>query len=464
MEYAAAKIAYNGLFERIEADRMASSTWYRLPRPQDWERLRILRSILSLTAYWLVLGLPSSGVQSDETVPAKSDQLLPAAVSEDLNSRLRATPEELNLWIEQLASTQFEVREQASFHLSRCDASAIEILRSAAQVTPDLEVRSRCNTIADSIYDSDIGKRIKAFLKDSNPEKTYGFDGWIPFSRLAGEGRIAKRLFAELVETHPDIAQNRFDDASELAPEKAALEIWTQLRTGANIELADTVSLLYRAIRLEGNIPNDAERITLMLMRSAPFTIEIRRAPYRSVLQKLSGQWIQTTKSDPITVLLCAIDHDIPEGVLIARKELSDPNCDPNTFPLAIAALLRFGNKDDLPLLDHWLVQERLLLPPFGVEVATPVPIPQQPFNSELPDAIPQPPTFGQIYKEKQIFELRYQDLALAAKAKLLGRDDIRRLFPRLRTHPLRVFLVETLAFPQGDQKERQRVIDALKL
>ncbi len=72
-------------------------------------------------------------------------------------------------------------------------------------------------------------------------------------------------------------------------------------------------------------------------------------------------------------------------------------------------------------------------------------------------------PDVGQIPANITLYELRYQDLAMAATAHLSKRDDFQKLFPRALPHPIHVYRVETLAMPQGDDVARQNVLDAIK-
>ncbi len=439
---------------------MVDRKWYELPNRQSW---KVFCSSVPKITLSIVLSSLGTEVQADENNSSVvSDRQTPEAAKDGLVPLYRATPAELQLWIEQLGSPQFGVRERAVQQLARCDASAVEPLRKASEASTDQEVKSRCLAIADAIYDLDVGKRTSAFLKDPDLTKDYGFEGWIPFSEIAGSGRLSKRLFAELIKTNPDLAESSEDNGTNQASsaQREAAEILNKFRTGRNIELGDSISLLYRCIQSEGNVPANVEQITLLLLRTAPLTLEISHPPLRSLLQKLIGRWMQVTKSESSATLIIAIDNDIPESIDIARRVFSNPNCEPNLYRAAIAALMRFGNKDDIVLLESWRSEQRFLQEEIRVAEANPIPVPNSKNNQPQLEFGPQ--LMFRQPTEYRIYELRYQDLALAASAHLAKREDIRELFPRLQTHPNYVFQQESLAFPQDDQAGRQRVIDAL--
>jgi len=372
-----------------------------------------------------------------------------------------ATPDELELWIDQLGSPQFRIRENATLRLSGCDSSALEALRKKGNESTDEEVKSRCFAIAQAIYELDIGKRKNEFVKSADTQKTFGFEGWVPFSKIVGETRASKRLFSELIDVYPWLAQKSFDDSAELAPllRNISEEVFVKFRTGMNLELGDSVAILYCSIRLKGEVPPEMLRTTLLLLRQIPFTNEIRREPLRSALRKLVGQWMLVARDELSFVLRVAVENDIPESIHAARKVLEDSECEPLLFYVAIAALTRYGKEEDLVLLAKWREKTRLMLPPFELEIRTPVPIPEA--NEDLPD-VDQGPRYLPA-SERRTFELRYQDLALAASMKLAGREDIRLFFPRVRMHPYFVFSMESLAFPQGETEGRQKVLELFK-
>lgn len=424
-------------------------------------------------AFAFALGFGISCAQAEETSESKSQAT--ETSGNRLTLRHHAIPEELARWIEQLGASEFRIREKATLELSKCDSTAVETLRQAANETSDAEVTSRCLAIAESIYRSDVGKRTQAFLKSVDPKESFGFNGWLPFSQIVGDGRVSKRLFVQVIESHPMLANSGQESAAELDSlvQKLTSDVWIKIRTGRPFEIGDAVSILYFSIRLEGKVPDEVARTSLLLLRQYPFTSEIRRAHLRSSLRKLSGRWMEVTKADPAQILRIAIESDIPESLAVSRNALSDPNCDPSLFVVANAALMRYGNEDDLPLLARWREEVRLLREPIeiSIEVPQPMSVPNGPPN--IPPNVPDdkkpriekgPLLFRpQTLQERRVFELRYQDLALAASAKLSGREDLRELFPRIQIHMNYVFVPESLAFPQGESEGRQKVIDLFR-
>ena len=440
---------------------MASTKWHPLPNRQRWASIGALTGYFAL---FFVLERISGQIRAEENFATAADGQTIEALTDRKSKLHRATQDELRLWIEQLGSPHFSVREQAVHRLSRCDATAIQTLRKASDESTDLEVKSRCAAIANAIYELDIGKRTNEFLKDPDPEKTYGFEGWIPFSELAGKSRLSKRLFAMLIESHPDQASSDEETVTERAAhaQQDALGILNKFRSGQAIELGDSISLLYRSIRNDGDVPASVDQITTLLLRSTPFTGEISRPPMRTTLQKIVGSWMKTTKSDPTSVLMIAIDNDIPESIEFARRAVSNRDCDPSLFLIATSALMRFGSQDDLAILDPWRAEKKLLQKSIPVQIKGPMPIPS-PNPNEKPPALEMGPSLMvRPPVEIQLYELRYQDLALAASAHLAKREDMRELFPRIQPHPTYVYRPDSLAFPEGDDEARQKLIEAL--
>ncbi len=440
---------------------MAYRKWHELPNRHNWVTIRALAGIVALTSS--LHGLPILG-QVDESKKPSIDRSPAPHSSKALPIRYSATPDELKVWIDQLGSPQFSVRERAVMELSRCDASAVAPLRKAAKESDDLEVQSRCLAIADAIYELDVGKRTTGFLRDPDPNNSYGFDGWPPFAEIVGKSRVAKRLFTELIAAHPDHANSKPENPAEFAAktQRNAAEIFNKFRTGQNVELGDSVSLIYDSIRHGGDVPRSVEQVTVLLLRSAPLTIEISRPPMRTILQKLIGAWTKSTRSDPVSVMMIGIDHGIPEAIDVARNALRNRDCEPNVFAIAISAVMRFGNDDDLDLLEPWIKEHKLILKEIPVQIKSPMAIPPAVPPDGNPSLESGPQLMSQTPMQIQFYELRYQDLALAASAHLLHREDMHILFPRLQLHPTHVFIRDSLAFPKEDDEARQRIIDAL--
>jgi hypothetical protein len=127
-----------------------------------------------------------------------------------------------------------------------------------------------------------------------------------------------------------------------------------------------------------------------------------------------------------------------------------------------MSTLMRFGNRDDIELLTTWCSETKLIQKDIAVQVRSPIPVPAGDPNPGEPNLEFGPQLMMRPPTEIQMYELRYQDMALAASAHLMKREDIRDLFPRIQTHPNYIFRPDSLALPQADDHARQRVIDAL--
>ncbi len=73
-------------------------------------------------------------------------------------------------------------------------------------------------------------------------------------------------------------------------------------------------------------------------------------------------------------LLMVAIDveNNIREGAEVARRVLRNPKTDQVTFMMAVVALLRFGDENDLPLLEPWHTNTRPIQRDIPVAIPTP--------------------------------------------------------------------------------------------
>jgi hypothetical protein len=397
-----------------------------------------------------VLSLFSSLLAQEPSLPTTEGQ--PQAA---LTERWQPSAEQLQQWVKQLGVSEFRLREEAARQLSRCDARAIEPLRTAAKNSNDPEVRGRCEAIAATIYELDVGERLRNFLASSDPSADGGFRGWPVFAEMLGGGRAMKRLFTEVARAYPSLADSTFDDQALLLEysQDIARDAYLKLRSGKEIALAQPVALLLCATRLEEQPPREVDSSLMFLLRTAPYTSWVSQSPYRNGLRKLCGAWLtsKANQVDQLQLMQLALEQELPEILGLAREVLRTSPSQPVPFELAMACLVRFGSAEDRAWLDRWCRDDSVIVTFEDTRMVL------QPPRSDSRDPLPNFPV--QI---AQRYELRFQDVAIAAWMKLGGfESDLAKYFPTLRTHPLRVFQIQTLAFREDDTEGRANAIAA---
>ncbi len=157
--------------------------------------------------------------------------------------------EELARWIEELGSTSYRVREKAAVRLARCDSSVVVGLRQAAEATMTRSPITVSGHRGKNLR-FDLGKRLQAFLRESDPEKTHGFESWERFSEIAGTSRQSKRLYVDLLTAYPDLDKISPNDATQFMSQvqKEALSILAKFPQG-QCEITDVALMMFRTVK-----------------------------------------------------------------------------------------------------------------------------------------------------------------------------------------------------------------------
>ena len=416
------------------------------PKSQSPFGRQSLRCLLLLG----VISLVSPLLAQEASSPSEEGQA-PEARAE----RWQPSAEQLQQWVAQLGVAEFRLREEAARQLSRCDARAIEPLRTAAKNSNDPEVRGRCEAIAAAIYELDVGERLRNFLASSDPNADGGFRGWPVFAEMLGGGRAMKRLFTEFARAYPSLADSTFDDQALLLQysQDIARDAYMKLRSGKEIVLAQPVALLLCATRLREQPPREVDSSLMFLLRTAPYTSWVSQSPYRNGLRKLCGAWLtsKANQVDQLQLMQLSLEQELPEILDMAKEVLRTSPSQPVPFELAMACLVRFGKAEDLALLDRWCRDDSVIVTFEDTRMVL------QPPANDSRNPLPNFPMQVALR-----YELRFQDVAIAAWMKLGGfESDLAKYFPTLRTHPLRVFQIQTLAFREDDAEGRVTAIAA---
>jgi hypothetical protein len=402
------------------------------------------------------------GLVNGQVPPPSPAESTASTQTDQVPVRLAPTTQEFNEWVEQLGSSEYRVREQATDRLSRCESRYIEDLRKVASEQVDIEIRHRCVAIADSIYEVDVSDRARAFLMNAEPtdELDFGFKGWKRFSELLGDNRLMKRLFVDFAKRYPSMAESEMDDAARVTAflTKISLDTSKRLRQTRMVEVVDTLALQLCAIQLEGDVPAEIEQFTGILARSGPYSIALSQSPFKKGLRRLTAEWSKVSLRETEIAMQLALDKDIPEILPVAITILGNEDIHPDAFELAIAMVTRFGNKDHLPLLAKWCNDERIHSQPQEQRL---VQFQSAKKENQSEDATPEPP-FYPMYKMEKV-EVRYQDVAIASYLYIAKRDVLSEYYPRVRYHPLRALIISSLGYSESETKDRGRVVEAWK-
>lgn len=359
--------------------------------------------------------------------------------------------ERLKKLVQDLSNPTFAIREAATEELAlNCDEKSLATLEEMSQASSDFETKIRIRGIIAKIKAERLRTQVVSFMRSKDPGNTFGFNGWKTFSKYSGQSRGAKKLFLTLLELHPRLVQQSLDSKEEALDyaKQIAARVGDKKSRLLYAEAGDGLALLYTLNASEELHDQALEGISIRTFRLAPFSPMLSEPQYRKSLERMLTTWSSRVKLERLTCLLWFIEKELPVCRTVALDLLSteEIKVDTDGFALAMQALFRFGERDDLSKVESWLedkticfVSERLAFPsPDKLDA-----------NGQLPQPLP-----------VERFTVEYRDIALLVALRLHG-DDPQPYFPYLRLHALRGFFPDTIALPEGLDKPREERIKA---
>lgn len=274
-----------------------------------------------------------------------------------------ATPQQIALLVEQLGSPEFALREQASRELVAIGIDTRSALEQAAQ-SPDAEVRLRAKAVLATVVASDFEQRLEAFaLGDGSPDLT--LPAWDKFAAIHGDHRAARQLFVEMQRCEPELLEALDVGA---APATALLnermrEIIDGRRDSLN-NLGTLATLMFVGAADGVEAGEDGCLHVYPYVVQATYRGNLRSPMWPGLLKKIVGRWIARDTTPAMTnqnLTLAAQLELKPETMSIASRVLQSKDSLPGSKQLSIMMIARFGDHDELPLVEKYLQDATVL-------------------------------------------------------------------------------------------------------
>jgi hypothetical protein len=392
----------------------------------------------------LVLAIASASGQGSDLAAGKSD--VPSA------AKLGLQRDQIKELVAQFGSDVFQVRESATEKLaSELSELDLPILKEILAEQQDLETRVRLSGIISKLKQDRLQTQVRDFLRARDTRQTYGFDGWLSFSKYSGNSRNAKLLFLRLLDRFPELVEK------ELESKQQAIEmgrvVGTRLNennlTGRSAEIEDGLALLYCMNASEDLFSKEFEPLCLFTFRTAPFGSFILESQGRKPLELMLLAWGMKTVDSRRGCLQLFIEKELPQVRELAVDFLQTKSAkvDDDAYLMSLQALYRFGTRDDLKHVIPWLDDDSVCFETQRIVY------PDKPVLG--PDGSLQPPN-----PTIEPYTVQRRDAALLTAIRLAG-DDQLAFFPMLVPHFLRGYQTQSIALPVNANDERRKRIES---
>jgi hypothetical protein len=379
--------------------------------------------------------------------------------------------DEVRTLIDQLSSPAFATREAASKRLLEIGSPTLELLRKAKQ-HPAIEVRERANRICEEIDKVVFENITKKFILAVDGTQSFGLPAWDVFRSISGDSRTSKLLFVTMLRSqselarHVEAASNAKGTANsavahEQLAAKASVEaerLFVRSNRGELPAVGDTVGLLLACSLFSdtsgmASASNSVNELIVASLYRAPQTEYFMKPGYDRCMRALAGQWISKTQASLANdVLSIAIQRNIPEGAIVARRHLDASN-NGETRVFALQCLARFGNEGDITSVSK-LLNDELIVYEFTDQSNI-----GSPRDGIREDDMP-PPGSKRNNPPRDVRRMivRLNDLALAV-CLTLGSEDLTAAFPNYEPNQSNGIDLVDCAFPVDGYENHKSAI-----
>ncbi len=341
-----------------------------------------------------------------------------------------APAENISGWIQQLGDDRFEVREEASRHLSQMGIE-IQPALDAALHSPDPEIRVRVRRILDTIVKADLEKRLNAFAEDVNDTKHLDLPGWARYRQVVGSTGAARQLFVEMQRAEPNLfrAVEEGPTATSQSLENSITQELVQMQVrqrfagGYSISLGAVGAMLFVGSDKQVTLADDLAMQLVFLTNQPAIQQTMNGSAQAAPVRKILGAWVSHDACVNVLSqnLWLAMRFDLKEGVEPAAKALKQGNQPANIKQTALMLIGKLGDKSNLPAVESCLKDTDIC---------------------------------AQGMMNNQAFQTQICDVALAIAIKLQGKDPKEFGFDRLDTNGLPYYNPATLGFRTAADRE----------
>ncbi len=278
--------------------------------------------------------------------------------------------DEVLAWIEQLSSTSYSQREQASLSLLAAGQGAIPHLQQSVE-SPDLEVALRSQRILSAIQTRIVLQRRAAFLEAEDPGDVAPF-GWKNFQQLVGDTQMTREFFLGMHEAEPELmlaAERRREDLTSLLSTRTEVleeSSFNQRQRGVINQPISSFSLASFFFLTTLDTKRDrlvVQRIT-QLINYSDLRTKMSSTPQREILMLLLSKYVAKqlasenadAGTQARTLLPLALNYGI-QGILpvavdlLKQAEEGTAKLDANVITYAAITVGRFGKPEDVEIL-----------------------------------------------------------------------------------------------------------------
>ena len=265
--------------------------------------------------------------------------------------------ESIKKLIEELGADEFATRESATEQLARIGLPAYKAVEGAVQ-HPDREVRYRAERVLGRIRQTDLQRRLDAFVAGREANDDYQLPGWTRFKKAFGDTDSTRKTFVELTKSDAEMLQT-LETSPKAVPELFSVRIQQnqqqmQFGGGGNVQLGfgQIAMLVFVAGEDDVALNQNHNSMVFNYCSQAAFADGVTGTSRGDVPKKMLSRLILKSEDfAAYSAMSLARRFNMKEGLTCAEKILK-ANRQPHMASMALMTIAAMGDESHLPQIE----------------------------------------------------------------------------------------------------------------
>jgi len=267
--------------------------------------------------------------------------------------------------IEELGADEFATREAATEQLARIGLPAYKAVEDAVQ-HPDREVRYRAERVLGRIRQTDLQRRLDAFLAGKEATDDYQLPAWNRFKKAFGDSEASRKIFVDLTKSDAEMLQTLETNPKGI-PELFSARItqnqqFMQFGGAANqLGFGQIAMLVFVAGEEDVTLNQNHNSVVFNYCNQAAFSEAIMGTSRGDVPKKMLSRLILRSEDfAAYSAMSLARRFNMKEGLTCAEKILK-ANRQPHMASMALMTIAAMGDESHLPQVEKLFTDTNLV-------------------------------------------------------------------------------------------------------
>ncbi len=263
--------------------------------------------------------------------------------------------------IDELGADEFSARELATEQLARIGLPAYKAVEDAV-AHPDREVRYRAERVLGRIRQSDLARRLDAFLRGSEETDDYQLPGWTRFKKVYGDHSDSRAVFVDLTKADGELLQSLESNPKGVA-EVVSTRVtqYQQLMqnlgggTGLQLSFGQIGALVFVTGEEDITLNQNHANVIFSFCSQQALADAVSNGSRREIPRQMLARIIVGSEDwAAYTAMNLARRFNMKEGLIPAEKILKG-NRQPHMASMALTTIAIMGNESHLPMVEKLL-------------------------------------------------------------------------------------------------------------